>query len=69
MTTFVSQQARRATPALSLAAPAQRMARSFAAAGAAVARSYRAFDAASTASAAQRGRGFDATDMLMNVRG
>ena len=66
MTTFVSQQVRRATPAISLAAPAQSMARSFASARSAVARSFRAFEAAS---AAQRGQGYDATDMLMHARG
>jgi hypothetical protein len=66
VTTFVSQQVRRATPAVSLAAPAQRVARSFAAVGTAVTRSYRAFGGAS---AAQRGQGFDTTDMLMHARG
>ena len=66
VTTFVSQQVRRTAPAVSLAGPAQRVGRSFAAMGTAVARSYRGFGAAA---AAQRGQGFDTTDMLMHARG
>jgi len=64
VTTFVSQQARRTAPAPSLAVPAQRVARSFAAVGTAFARSYRAFDAASDA----RRDDVAAVSMLMHAR-
>ncbi len=64
MTTFVSQ-VRRTTPVFSLAGPAQRTARSVAAARTSVVRSYRAFAAASDA---QRDQGVDAAAMLMLAR-
>jgi hypothetical protein len=65
VTTFVSQQVRRATPVPSFAGPARRVAHSFAGARTSVVRSFRAFHAAS---AAERGQGVDTAAMLMLAR-
>jgi hypothetical protein len=65
VTTFVSQQVRSTTPAFAFAGPAHRAARSLAAARTSVVRSFRMFEAASSA---QRGHGADAAAWLMLAR-